>query len=206
MKRLLLFLILALPILAFGQNRVDHEQIPYCANGVQKWKVVTKAVFGYSTQWYDADLSTPYTPLGNELVGSCLDYDTNFRIENIFQEVSQQTEAREMIYIRLDGDSANPTAVPFDADDAEATGSAGVSYTLNIPFYSYSVVWLRTAAQDSQLTVNQRAYLAGSAGGSAGYATVLPNIQNNDSEIYSEDYTFTAGAGAVVEIAIKKPK
>lgn len=138
--------------------------------------------------------------------GNVLLTDIEQNTEDILQEALQDHEAREVIYIRLDGDSGTPTAIPFDPDDAEATGAAGVSYTLNSSFYSYSIVWLRTAAQDSQLTVNQRAYLAGAATSSAGYPTLLPSIQNDTSEIYNDDYTFTAGAGAAVEIAIKKPK
>ena len=110
----------------------------------------------------------------------------------------------EALVIRLDGDSANLTATPFLNF---LGGTPGQEYTLNFPFRSFACAWLRETAQDSDFEINDIGYRAGVSAGSAGYPTILPQLENDGGiELHTDPYTFRALPGAKVEIIITRDK
>ena len=117
---------------------------------------------------------------------------------------SQSDNEIEALLIRLDGDSANAAATPFLNF---LGGVEGREFNLNFPFRNFACAWLRETAQDAEFEINDIGYRAGTLVGTAGYPTILPQLENDGGiELHTDPYTFRALSGAKVEVIITRDK
>lgn len=115
-------------------------------------------------------------------------------------------EEKTRVYtVRLNGDRTGPSTARIegaghdDANDIGNTFSIGQGSDFG-EYLAYSTIWMGNTTQNSILMWNQKAYLAGTGSGDAGYAhSQLPYLDDDYSSTHRDPIVLEAQTGAAIE-------